>query len=373
MNRSFLLLCASLGGLSSAALAAELLSAENPAGAGAVRGVYVEGQAFFANDVVPLSQINKDWSQGYHPRDGKNVALISTRVETGVQWPGFRLGYINRNEWMATGNRDSLDVVRADRQKADFDNGRNYSLDYRLRGFSADGARLTKSFSNDLGSGWTLGWGAAASALRGSRVRSEDISGSATGTGGRNFTATVDWTRDYSHTDTVAEGYVAAFRDGNPTGQGYSSDLGISLGRQDGLRFEWVATDAFGRMSWRDIPEKTLSGSNLPGAALPGGRKVRVDLTQNLPVKHALSVSIPTSMADVEVADTIVQGIHLPRMGLSKRLNANWATQIDYDFRFSTVGLGISYRWLHMNVRSDSFSVNKARAFGLGIGARLEF
>lgn len=373
MKPSLLLLCATLGALASPAFAAELLSAENPARAGAARGVYVEGQAFFANDVVPLTQINKDWSQGFHPREGKNVALISTRAETGVQWQGFRLGYISRNEWMATANRDSLDIVRADRQKADFDNGRNYTLDYRLRGFAADGARLTKSFSNDLGSGWTLGWGAAASALRGSRVRSEDITGSATATGGRNFTATVDWTRDYSQTDTVAEGYVAAFRDGNPTGQGYAADFGILLGRQDGLRFEWTATDAFGRMSWRDIPEKTLSGSNLPGAALPGGRKVRVDFTQSLPAKHALSVSIPTSVADVEVADTLVQGIHLPRIGLSKRLNADWATQIDYDFRFSTVGLGISYRWLRVNVRSDSFSVNNARAFGFGIGARLEF
>jgi len=370
---SFLLLCATLGGLSSPVLAEDLLSAPNPARAGAARAAYAEGQAFFANDVVPLSQVNKDWSQGYHPREGKNLALISTRVETGVQWQGFRLGYISRNEWMATANRDSLDIVRADRQNANYDNGRNYSIDYRLRGFAADGARLTKSFSNDLGSGWTLGWGAAASALRGRRVRSEDIAGSATATGGRNFTATVDWTRDYSHTDTVAEGYVAAFRDGSPTGQGYSADLGISLGRQDGLRAEWTATDAFGRMSWRDIPEKTLSGSNLPGAALPGGRKVRVDLTQSLPVKHALSVSIPTSVADVEVADTFFQGMHLPRIGLSKHIGADWTTRLDYDFRFSTVGLGLSYRWLYLNVRSDSLSLDKARAFGFGIGATLEF
>jgi hypothetical protein len=373
MKRSFLPLCAVLGGLSSPVLAVELLSAENPARAGTARAVYAEGQAFFANDIVPLSQANRDWSWGYHPREGKNLALISTRIETGMQWQGFRLGYISRNEWMATANRDSLDIVRADRQNASYDNGRNYSLDYRLRGFAADGARLTKSFSNDLGSGWTLGWGAAASALRGRRVRSEDITGNATATGGRNFTASVDWTRDYSHTDTAAEGYVAAFRDGNPTGQGYSADLGISLGRQDGWRLEWTATDAVGRMSWRDIPEKTLSGSNLPGAALPGGRKVRVDLTQSLPVKHALSLSIPTSVVDFELADTFFQGVQLPRIGLSKRLNADWTARLDYDIRFATVGLGLSYRWLYLNVRSDSPNVNKARAFGFGLGARLDF
>lgn len=373
MKRSLLFFCAALGGLSSPVLAEELLSAENPALAGMARAAYAEGQAFFASDIVPLSQANKDWSQGYHPRNGKNLALISTRIETGMQWQGFRLGYISRNEWIATADRDSLDIVRADRQKASYDTGRNYLLDYRLRGFAADGARLTKSFSNDLGSGWTLGWGAAASLLHGRRVRSEDITGNATATGGRNFTANVDWTRDYSQTNTAAEGYVAAYLEGNPTGQGYAADFGLSLIRQDGLRFEWVVTDALGRMSWRDIPEMTLSGTNLAGAALPGGRKWRVELTQSLIVKNALSLSIPTRVGDVELADTFFQGTHLPRIGLSKRLNADWAARLDYDTHFSTVGVGMSYRWLNVNLRSDSLSLSKARAFGLGIGARLEF
>jgi len=335
--------------------------------------VYLHGQAFFANDIVPLVEVNKDWSRGFHPREGKNYALISTRAEAGMQWKGFRLGYIERNEWMASGNRDSLDVVRADRQKLDYDNGRNYALEYRLRGFSADGARLTKSFSNDIGSGWTLGWGGAASMLRGRRVRSEDINGSATATGGRNYTATVDWTRDYSHTNTAADGFVAAYVNGNPSGEGYAADLGLTFARQDGLRVEWIASDIAGRMNWRDIPERTLSGSNLPGAALPGGRKWRVDLEQSLPVKHAISVSIPTSLADVELGDTLFQGIHMPRIGLVKRFGADWTTRLDYDFRFSSVGIGLSYRWLYFNVRSDSLSTNNARAFGLGLGARLEF
>lgn len=373
MKPKLLLVFAALGGLCAPVGAAELLSAENPAHAAVPRTAYVEGQAFFASDIVPLSQANKDWSQGYDPRGGKNLALISTRIEAGVQWQGFRLGYINRNEWWATADRDSLDIIRADRQNASYDTGRNYSLDYHLRGFAADGARLTKSFSRELGSGWALNWGAAASVLHGRSVRSEDISGSATATGGRNFTATADWTRDYSGTDTAAEGYVAAFVDGNPSGQGYSADLGISLSRSDGVRFEWVATDVSGRMRWSDIPERTLSGSNLPGAALPSGRKWRVDLIQRLPVKNAWSLSVPTSLGELELADTFTQGVHLPRIGASKRLNADWAARLDYEFRFSSVGLGLSYRWLQMSLRSDSFSLNQARAFGLGIGAKLEF
>ena len=373
MKTRLLLVGAALCAFCARVGAAELLSAENPALVGAVRAAYLQGQAFLASDIVALSQANKDWSQGYDPRSGKNLALISTRIETGVQWRGFSLGYISRNEWWATADRDSLDIIRADRQNANYDAGRNYSLDYHLRGFAADGARLGKSFSHALGSGWALNWGAAASVLHGRRMRSEDISGSATATGGRNFTATADWTRDYSGTDTAAEGYVAAFLGGNSTGQGYAADFGLSLGRADGLRFEWVATDVLGRMSWSDIPEKTLSGSNLPGAALPGGRKWRVELTQRLPVKNALSLSLPTRLGEFELADTFTQGVHLPRIGLSKRLNADWTARLDYETRFATLGLGLAYRWLQLSLRSDSFSLNRARAFGLGIGARLEF
>ncbi len=373
MKPSIFLLCAALGGFSAPILAEQLLSAENPALAGAARGAYLDGQAFFGSDIVPLVEANKDWSQGYKPRGGKNYAVISTRVETGVQWNGFRLGYIERNEWLASANRDSLDIYRTSKQNLNYDSGRNYSLDYHLRGFTADGARLTKSFSRELGSGWTVGWGAAASVLRGRTIRSEDITGSAMATGGRNYTATVDWTRDYSHTDTVAEGFSPAFQAGSPSGQGYAADFGMSFDREDGLHVEWIASDIIGRMNWRDVPEKTLSGSNLPGATLPGGHKWRVELAQNIPTKQTLFVSIPTRTADIELGDTLVQGLNLPRIGLAKRLGADWTTRLDYDFHFSTVGLGVSYRCLYFNVRSNSLSVNKARAFGLGLGARLDF
>ena len=46
---------------------------------------------------------------------------------------------------------------------------------------------------------------------------------------------------------------------------------------------------------------------------------------------------------------------------------------MDYDFRFSTVGLGVAYRWMYLNVRSDSLNLNKARSFGVSLGATLAF
>ena len=63
----------------------------------------------------------------------------------------------------------------------------------------------------------------------------------------------------------------------------------------------------------------------------------------------------------------------MPVIGLSKRVTSDFATRLDYDIRFATVGLGISYQWLYLNLRTDSLNLNKAHAFGASIGARLEF
>ena len=356
------------------ATAGELISAENPARIPSAAGLYFSGQAFFGNDVVPLRQINKDWRDNYAPAAGKNLALIASRVESGVAWQGFRLGLLSRNEWLAIANRDTLDIIRADRQKAAYDTGRTYDLDYRLKGFAANGLRLSKAIAYPLPHRWQVSWGGAISLLRGQRIRHEDIAGSATAIGGRTYVANfIDWKRDYSHTNTSAEGFVAPYLDGAPSGAGYSIDLGLSLERQDGLRVEWTVSDAISRIHWREIPEKTLVGSSLPTAALPSGRMWRVELNQHIPVKHKLSLTIPTAIGALELADTLVERQHLPEISLSTRMGNDWQARVAYDTHFSTLGLDLSYRWLHLRWRSDALAWNKMRAFGFGIDARWDF
>lgn len=354
--------------------AADPFSLTNPAhNLDGKRAAYADGAAFMANDLTPLRNIDTDWSRDYSPRSGTNLAVVSSRIELGVEWQGFRLGTISRNEWLAEAQRDIADIVRADRQKTNYDLRRTYDLGYALRGFSADGLKLSKAFSHAVKENWTLDWGVAVSALRGKRVRMETIAGSATATGGRNYTATVDWTRDYSHTDTIAEGYAAAFQAGTPAGRGYAIDLGLSLGRDDGLRLDWTWADAVGRMRWNDIPEKTLSGTTAIAGTFPGGRKVRVELEDRLMSKHALVLSMPINQAHLELADTYAKGYHFPRLGVRQRYGNDWATRLDYDFRFKTVGVALMHRWFYLNLQSDSLRFSQAKALGLGLGVRIEF
>jgi hypothetical protein len=144
---------------------------------------------------------------------------------------GYRLGVISRNDgWLR--RIDTVDINRAKRQIR-LRYRRNYALNYHLRGFAADGVKLAKAFSQPLPDGWMLDWGVAASALKGKRVRVEDITGNATGTGGSTYNATVEWRRDYSHTDTIKESFWPQNQIGNPWARVFHRLS--TVGRSDGL------------------------------------------------------------------------------------------------------------------------------------------
>lgn len=357
-----LLLCA----FATNASAVDPLAIQSPAQNGTTRAFYAEASAFLGNDVAPIVQVRKDWADGYSPRTGRNLALISARAETGVQWRGFRFGLVSRQEWFAEAAKDTADIVRAEKLNADYDTGRRYTADYRLRGFTANGFRLGKAFLQNLSAGWTANWGVAASVLRGSKMRREDISGNAIGTGGQSYDATADWRRDYSNMDTTS--FAPAFRDGHPDGHGYAGDLGLRLERDDGLRFEYAVNDLVGRMRWTGIPEMTLSGTNVFAGTLPGGRMIRVDFNERLPRKQTFLASVPLQSARVELSDSTAHGYHFPRLGLRPQWGPEWEALLDYDFRFKSVGVALSYQGFFVNIQSDALNFNKAKAFGLSFG-----
>lgn len=371
MKPAGLVLGACLGVFASSAVAVDPLAIQSPAHIGIAREFYAEAGAFLGSDIAPIVQLRKDWAEDYSPRTGNNLALISARAEAGVQWQGFRLGYVSRQEWFAQATKDAADIVHAEKRQADYDNGRHYDVGYRLRGFTANGYRLGKAFAHDLSAGWTAHWGIAASVLRGSKVRREDISGDAVGTGGQSYAATADWRRDYSNMNTTS--FAPAFRDGQPDGRGYAGDFGLRLERNDGLRFEYTVNDLLGRMHWTSIPEMTLSGTNIFAGTLPGGRMIRVDFNETLPRKQMFLASVPIQAAQVELSDSTAHGYHFPRIGLRPRWNLGWETLLDYDFRFKSIGVALSHHWFFFNIQSDALNLNKARAFGLRFGLRVGF
>ncbi len=367
---------AMVGGIAAVAdsCAAGVLGLENPASIADERRVYVQGGVFAGNDFAPLKAIRSELKEGYAPRDGRNLALIAGRATSSVEWQGVRLGAIYRQEWLAEAQKDTLDAYRNESLGLSHSVGRTYTLDYRLRGFEAQGLQIGKAFHQALDQNWVLNWGVGASLLQGKKVRSETWSGNATAVAVNTLAFNqIDVTRRYSALDTAANGFAAGYRDGDPHGQGYSVDLGLSLKRADGMRFDWTIGDAVSRMRWTSIPEITLSGTTVFGGVFPGGRKWRTDFAEHLPIKHALLWSIPVDSVRVELADEMIRAQHFPSLAVQKEIAPNWHARAEYDFRFKTVGLAVSHRMFHFGLRSDSLSLDKAHAVGVDGGLRFEF
>ena len=120
-----------------------LLAVDNPARNGQERGVYASLEAFEGNDQVAMRQYGGGWQGDYTPRNGTNLGLLAARAETGVQWQGYRLGALYRAVALVEASRDASDLVRQYKQSNGYDLGRTYQLDYRLKGFEADGAHLS--------------------------------------------------------------------------------------------------------------------------------------------------------------------------------------------------------------------------------------
>jgi hypothetical protein len=355
------------------ALAAEPTLGSNPARFPAGTGVFSEASAFAGNDFVPISKLLKDdWGPNYSPRPGQNLAVLGVRWETGFNVRGYRIGYVYRQEWFGRADKDSLDLAHADRQDRDFDAGRTYKLDYTMKGFAADGIRVGKAFSTPLPRGWVLDWGLAASGLRGNRMRTEFLTGSATGKGGQDVDAEGSWERNDSNTNTVARGFAPAFVEGEARGEGYSGDFGLVLKSPGGLTLEWSVMDAVGRMYWYAIPQITLSGSTTFSGTLPSGRAVRVDLIEDLSAKHSVAFSMPVSGLRLEVADHFFGSYHFPRVGIRTEARP-LQLRVDYDIYFHAVGLGLAYRWFQVGFTTDDLHLATAKTVAFDVSLRFQF
>lgn len=354
-----------------------LLAVNNPATNGTERGVYASMQAFEGNDQVAMRQYGGDWQGDYSPRSGTNLGLLAARAEAGVQWNGYRLGGLYRGEALVEASRDTSDLVRGEKTRTGYESGRPYGVDYRIKGFEADGVRLSKSFQMAWGADWQLDWGGGASYLRGKRIKLESITGQVTSI---TTPASVSFGASLDDIDSNKPNVVAQ---NAPLGEGYSLDAGLVLRRRDGLRLEAAVNDLAGRMNWRNLPRNVMTANSATAfydasgyinyrAAL-NGQYSSTELTQALDPKVWLAVAYPLDNFEVQGAASFTRGYWFPQAGVAYHLNPAWQVKADYDFHFKTVGLDLRHRWFSVGLRADSADVSSAKAYGLNAGVNIPF
>lgn len=362
------------------------LAVDNPAKNGQERGAYASMEAFEGNDQVAMRQYGKDWLGEYSPRGGTNLGLLSARAETGVQWLGYRLGALYRAEALVEASRDASDLVRQYKNSTGYDIGRTYQVDYRIKGFEADGARLSKAFQLALGGQWQMDLGLGLSYLRGRRIKLETVTGQAVtlATKDLNATASLDDTDSRMNITNLAKFNAPFGLLTTPSGQGYALDAGMVL-RHGGSGFsaELAVADLAGRMDWRNLPNNVVNYNtankyhDANGYVQFDPTITRVssyrDLTQNLDPKVWLAANYPIGNFELQGASSYTTGYWFPQAGLTYRINPQWGVKADYDFRFGTIGLALRHKWFNLGLRTDNTSVDKAKAYGLDVGINIPF
>ena len=363
----------------SGAAHAGLLGLSNPADMAGGNGIsaYAGGHYFAGNDYVAVSEYSGNWNGAYTPRNGKNLALLNARVESGASYDTWRLAALYRKEILIESNRDITDIVYYNKQHVSVPAGQSFGINLRVAGFEADGIRLDKGFVLSQIYAMTVSVGAGISLLRGRSVRI----GRADGTASSTLTG---YTYNVTLEDSHSKATYPFIRNATPIGQGYALDAGAKFAWSNGSRLELAANDLLGEMRWENMPH-TIQTANSATLARDASGYIyynptvsgvndlnRRALTQKLAPKFHAQFTYPVSNFGISAGTEWIKGYWFPQAGVAYRLNENWMTMLDYDVRFNTLGLGIKHQWFHLNLRTET-SLENTRAYGLDGGVNVLF
>jgi hypothetical protein len=366
-----------------AAAAEGLLAVDNPARNAGAAGGYASLEVFQASDRLSMRGDGKSWLSDSSPRGGTNRGLLAARVEAGAQRDGYRLGVLYRADAMAQANRDTADLVRQYNYNTGYDPGRTYQVDYRIRGFEADGLRLSKSFQGHSGGTWQLDWGVGASWLHGKRVKVETASGQVRTLSTQNFDANVSLDSMDSKVDTSGGGRFNPPFGAHPSlsGQGAALDLGAVWRRQDGLRLEAAVNDLAGRMVWKNLPDYAANYNTATSYydslgyvhfnPLLAAQSCYRDFTQTLDPKLRLAVGYPLGAFEMRAAGSYTRGSWFPELGLAYHAGSRWSVSADYDLRFKTVMISLRHPLFQLGVNGSRIPGASGSATSAGAGESL--
>ena len=379
MNRYlWFLLCLSLSRAASAD--GSLLGVSNPADLAGRQGwgAYAAAHYFEANDYIAVREFSHDWGGDYSPRSGKNTAMQIIRGEAGASLESWRLATLYRKEILLESNRDTTDMAYFNKTRLRVPAGQTFGVDLRIQGFEADGIRLDKGFVLPSTTDMTVSVGVGASLLRGKRVRIGRADGTASSTvSGYAYNVALE--------DSNSKATYPFIRDAAPIGQGYAFDLGTRIAWANGARLELAANDLAGKIRWENMPHTLLNANSNTIArdasgfitfnpAISGVNDVnRRSIEQKLdPKLHAQAV-YPIGKFDVFAGTDWTKGYWFPQAGVAYRFDANWKTMLDYDARFKTLGWRIAHKWFYLSLRSESATLDKAKAYGAAAGLNVSF
>lgn len=354
------------------------LALHNPAQAPA-DSIQFASQLFAANNALPLKDLLND---RWHQPDlshANSTALLSARSSMAVSMDSWQLQLFYRADAYAKASNDAMMLIYLEKQHAKPAAGKTYDLDYDLKGFTAQGVSLGHSLQ--LGSaekGWRLG--AAASLLKGMRLKEDEVTGHASQTGPNSYTLQASRLQHDSRLD-ASHGFNSFITGDKTTGQGYSLDIAAEYEWSPQWLASLVVNDAIGRIHWKAMPTSAWQADNVNALYDGNGNRTasinktdsKSRYTQRLAPKSEASLYYrqPAYQLAASVANT--HGMLLPELSASLRLTDTWRLHTRYEQRFGSVGLGLQHDYGELAIQTDGKSPQTSRVFGLKASLTIPF
>jgi hypothetical protein len=332
----------------------------------------MQATQFEASDATPVRALSGDWSR-YHPREGRNLALQSARLELTASRALWEVGTALRSDIVIDGARGAFDIVHAYKQKLTPASGSAFDLDATELGVIWAGLRGARTWVLKPGTDHGLQLTTAVTLLSVRRVQLTDVSGSVRYNSAAGFTFNAQTTQQDSHVQFGGYGKP------NGVGGGYTTDIGL-LWQPSARSFVNLSiSDAASRLEVKQVATEQLNASSttrlfdsngyLDYQPLLNGRDSAQDVSLRLARKTSLSAGTivdisATKSAMVGARWEHIAGVNMPSVWATVPLTGSMELQLDADTRFKSFGVGLTGRYGSMMLRSQSASVSASRALG---------
>ncbi len=333
-------------------------------------------QTFIANDPVSLKALFNDWEGDFHPKEGRNLALESSRFDIGtILKNNYYVGYTYRHDIFITSSHDLTTLKYLTKNKFDLPIDEEFDLSLTINGLEAHGIVLGKELVFTPHEEGLLSISLAASLLYVPNTQQGTLAGTATVSSKKDydFYATADYF--YTHN------YLYDLNIDNSYGLGFSSHLTLAYQYKD-FSMLFIANDIFGRIYWDSLPYSYVEmNSNNKHYDENGyvhynptvwGYESQEGFTQELPLKlHFQANYIMIEKYTLGIGLQYMYETSLPFAKFSYIPNNEELYYISYESRFKSTTIGLSYHNISFSLTTNK--IIDPSAVGIQIDAFLNF
>lgn len=333
-------------------------------------------QNFIANDPVSLEELFHDWEGDFHPKNGTNIALESSRFDLGmILEDNYYIGYAYRHDVFISASEDLTLLNYLTKNKLDLPIGQEFDLTLSIDGFEAHSIVLGKAFIFKPHKDGILSLSLATSFLYASNMQQGTLQGTATASSKKDydFYASTDYYYTYN--------YLYDLNIDKSSGLGFSTHLTLDYAYKD-FSMLLIANDIFGKIYWDTLPYSYVEMNSdnkyydedgyVHYNPSVWGRETQENYTQTLPLKlHFQANYLMKEKYTIGLGLQYMHETSLPFVKFSYTPDEGELYYLTYESRFGSTTIGTSYQNISLALSADD--IIDPSTLGVQISAFLNF